>query len=148
MPKYNYVAMDSHGKETKGTLEVSSQNEAIGRVKEMGLFPTKIVEIEREKPDRKAAGGKGPAKAGKKQGGRGGWRRRRVVAPPLRIHGKGAKDQRENHCSDVLPGGGAGCGNGHFDRANGQSSALVRAGVFRHGRGTRAAGVHATGAWH
>src|SRR3989440_3284030 len=71
MPKYNYVAMDSHGKETKGTLEVSSQNEAIGRVKEMGLFPTKIVEIEREKPDRKAAGGKGPAKAGKKKGGGG-----------------------------------------------------------------------------
>ena len=69
MPKYNYVAMDSHGKETKGTLEVSSQNEAIGRVKEMGLFPTKIVEIEREKPDRKAAGGKAPAKA--KKGGKG-----------------------------------------------------------------------------
>src|SRR5438270_5795063 len=69
MPKYNYVAMDSHGKETKGTLEVTSQNEAIGRVKEMGLFPTKIVEIEREKPDRKAAGGKAPAKA--KKGGKG-----------------------------------------------------------------------------
>ena len=41
MPKYNYVAMDAHGKETKGTLEVATQNEAIGRVKEMGLFPTK-----------------------------------------------------------------------------------------------------------
>ena len=39
MPKFNYVAMDSRGKETKGTLEVASQNEAIGRVKEMGLFP-------------------------------------------------------------------------------------------------------------
>ena len=33
MPKYNYVAMDGRGKETKGTLEVASQNEAIGRVK-------------------------------------------------------------------------------------------------------------------
>ena len=55
MPKYNYVAMDSHGKETKGTLEVASQNEAIGRVKEMGLFPTKIVEVDKakEKPDKK-----------------------------------------------------------------------------------------------
>ncbi len=70
MPKYNYVAMDAHGKETKGTLEVASQNEAIGRVKEMGLFPTKIVEIDKakDKPD-KAAGGK-PAKAAK--GGKGG----------------------------------------------------------------------------
>ena len=57
MPKYNYVAMDPHGKESKGTLEVASQNEAIGRVKEMGLFPTKIVEIDKvkEKGDKKAA---------------------------------------------------------------------------------------------
>lgn len=68
MPKYNYVAMDSHGKETKGTLEVASQNEAIGRVKEMGLFPTKIVEIDKvkEKPEKKAKAG---AKAGAKKGG-------------------------------------------------------------------------------
>jgi type IV pilus assembly protein PilC len=71
MPKFNYVAMDAHGKETKGTLEVGSQNEAIGRVKEMGLFPTKIVEIDKikEKVDKKAAGA--PAakgKGGKKKG--------------------------------------------------------------------------------
>ena len=44
MPRYNYIALDTHGKETKGTIEVASQNEAISRVKEMGLFPTKIVE--------------------------------------------------------------------------------------------------------
>jgi type IV pilus assembly protein PilC len=70
MPKFNYVAMDAHGKETKGTLEVGSQNEAIGRVKEMGLFPTKIVEIEKakEKGDKKAAPAPGKA-AGKKKGG-------------------------------------------------------------------------------
>jgi len=53
MPKYNYVALDAHGKETKGTIEVASQNEAIGRVKEMGLFPTRIVET--EKPQEKVA---------------------------------------------------------------------------------------------
>src|SRR3989440_1013317 len=71
MPKYNYVAMDSHGKETRGTLEVSSQNEAIGRVKEMGLFPTKIVELDKEKPEKKA--GRGPMRPGakKKKGGLG-----------------------------------------------------------------------------
>jgi len=59
MPKYSYVAMDNQGQETKGTLEVGSQNEAIGRVKEMGLFPTKVVEVkerERAKPDKKAGG--------------------------------------------------------------------------------------------
>lgn len=69
MPKYSYVAMDSRGKETKGTLEVGSQNEAISRVKEMGLFPTKIVELDkaREKPERKAKpAGKGGKAGGKK----------------------------------------------------------------------------------
>jgi type IV pilus assembly protein PilC len=67
MPKFNYVAMDSRGKETKGTIEVANQNEAIGRIKEMGFFPTKVVE-DKASP---AAGGakKGPAKKGKKGGG-------------------------------------------------------------------------------
>jgi type IV pilus assembly protein PilC len=70
MPKYNYVAMDAHGKENKGTIEVGSQNEAIGRVKEMGLFPTKIVEIDKvkEKGDKKTAPA---AKAGAKKTGKG-----------------------------------------------------------------------------
>ena len=70
MPKYSYVAMDAHGKESKGTLEVGSQNEAIARVKEMNLFPTKIVEIEKvkEKADKKA--GSAP-KAGAKAKGKG-----------------------------------------------------------------------------
>jgi type IV pilus assembly protein PilC len=64
------VAMDQHGKETKGTLEVASQNEAIGRVKEMGLFPTKIVEVDKSKEKEKAADKKGkPAKGAK--GGKG-----------------------------------------------------------------------------
>jgi type IV pilus assembly protein PilC len=65
MPKFNYVAMDSRGKETKGTLEVGNQNEAIGRLKEMGFFPTKVVEADKvkEKPDKKA---KTPAPAAKK----------------------------------------------------------------------------------
>lgn len=68
MPKFNYVAMDSRGKETKGTLEVANQNEAIGRLKEMGFFPTKVVEAEKtkEKADSKA---KGATKPGKKKGG-------------------------------------------------------------------------------
>ena len=68
MPKYSYVAMDSRGKETKGTLEVSNQNEAIGRLREMGYFPTKVVEVDKtkEKPDKKAktTGRPGAKKAG------------------------------------------------------------------------------------
>src|SRR2546428_3558673 len=80
MPKFSYVAMDSHGKETKGTLEVGNQNEAIGRVKEMGLFPTRIVEVEKvkTKPEQKGK----PAKAKKKGGG---------VNLNIRIPGLGGK---------------------------------------------------------
>ncbi|HZI33622.1 MAG TPA: type II secretion system F family protein, partial [Candidatus Binatia bacterium] len=72
MPRYNYVALDARGNETKGSIEVGSQNEAIGRVKEMGLFPTKISEADKEvKSSGKKAKSK-PAKArkgGKKGGG-------------------------------------------------------------------------------
>jgi type IV pilus assembly protein PilC len=66
MPKFNYVAMDSRGKETKGTLEVASQNEAIGRIKEMGFFPTKVVEDKGGKPE---AAAKKPAKKAGAKGG-------------------------------------------------------------------------------
>ncbi|MCS1409880.1 MAG: Type II secretion system protein F [Verrucomicrobia subdivision 3 bacterium] len=59
MPKFNYVAMDSRGKETKGDLNVGSQNEAISRLKEMGFFPTKVTE---------AANAKGKKAANKKSG--------------------------------------------------------------------------------
>jgi type IV pilus assembly protein PilC len=84
MPKYNYVAMDSRGKETKGTLEVTSQNEAISRVKEMGLFPTKIVEIDKskEKTDKKA---KPAAKTGKPKGKKG------SISINIKIPGLGGK---------------------------------------------------------
>jgi len=65
MPKFSYVAMDSRGKETKGTLEVGSQNEAISRLKEMGYFPTKVVEAkEKEKVEKKSKAA--PPATGKK----------------------------------------------------------------------------------
>jgi type IV pilus assembly protein PilC len=65
MPKFSYVAMDSRGKETKGSLDVSSQNEAITRLKEMGYFPTKVVQVDANK-DKAAAAAKAKAPAGKK----------------------------------------------------------------------------------
>src|SRR6266705_2343072 len=72
MPKFNYVAMDSRGKETKGTLDVGSQNEAISRLKEMGYFPTKVIEADKtkDKSDKKSrAAGAADAKGKKKGGG-------------------------------------------------------------------------------
>ena len=71
MPKFTYEAMDQKGKVQKGVLEVTSQNEAIGRVKEMGLFPTKIVEQAKDKE-----------KAGKKS----------APAPAAKAAKKGKKD--------------------------------------------------------
>ena len=62
MPKFNYVAMDSRGKETKGSLDVASQNEAISRLKEMGYFPTKVVEEQAPKKPGGKKAAKAPAK--------------------------------------------------------------------------------------
>src|SRR5262249_42186742 len=67
MPKFSYVAMDSRGKETKGVLEVANQNEAIGRLKEMGFFPTKVVEAAEKTKEKADSKGKA-ARPGKKRG--------------------------------------------------------------------------------
>lgn len=48
MTTYLYSAMDSKGRETKGTVQVADQAEALRRIKEMGFFPVKITEIPRE----------------------------------------------------------------------------------------------------
>ncbi len=44
MSSYAYEAVDSGGLLTRGTLDVSDQSEALRRIREMGLFPTKIAE--------------------------------------------------------------------------------------------------------
>ena len=70
MPKFNYVAMDSRGKETKGSLDVANQNEAVSRLKEMGYFPTKVVEADKtkDKTDKKSKKVPAEAKGAKKRG--------------------------------------------------------------------------------
>jgi type IV pilus assembly protein PilC len=42
MSSYCYEAVDAGGLKTQGSLEVTDQNEALKRIKEMGLFPTKV----------------------------------------------------------------------------------------------------------
>lgn len=69
MPKFSYVAMDSRGKEAKGTLEVANQNEAITRLKEMGYFPTKVMES--DKAEKSAGPKKGKAPERRKGGSKG-----------------------------------------------------------------------------
>jgi type IV pilus assembly protein PilC len=56
MSSFAYVAIDPRGSETRGSLEVSDQSEALKRIKEMGLFPTKILEIN---PNRRSSTGGG-----------------------------------------------------------------------------------------
>ena len=69
MPKFNYEAMDTRGKETKGVLEVASQAEAINRLREMGFHPTKVVEAEKPRDAGKAGAAKAKAKGKGKGGG-------------------------------------------------------------------------------
>ena len=83
MAKFNYVAMDSRGKETKGTLDVANQNEAISRLKEMGYFPTKVTEAEKPKADKKGKTGGAASSAAKGKGGKKG-------AMNIRIPGLGS----------------------------------------------------------
>jgi type IV pilus assembly protein PilC len=47
MSSYCYEAVDAGGFRIQGTMEVASQGEALRRVKEMGLFPTRIAEARR-----------------------------------------------------------------------------------------------------
>jgi type IV pilus assembly protein PilC len=42
MSNFSYVAVDPRGLETRGSLEVADQSEALRRIREMGLFPTKV----------------------------------------------------------------------------------------------------------
>jgi type IV pilus assembly protein PilC len=58
MSNYSYEAVDSGGLKIEGHLEVIDQNEAIRRVKEMGLFPVRIVE---ERAPKKGARGNPPS---------------------------------------------------------------------------------------
>jgi len=42
MPKFAYTAVDSAGKETRGTIEAPTQAQAVAKVRSQGLFPTAI----------------------------------------------------------------------------------------------------------
>lgn len=80
MPKFSYIAMDQKGKEQKGVLEVASQNEAIARVRDMNLFPTKIVEVDKPKE-------KGDKKAKAKPAGKPGAKKKGQININLKIPG-------------------------------------------------------------
>ena len=49
MSNFSYEAVDAEGLRREGRLEVLDQNEAIRRIKEMGLFPVRIIEAKAAK---------------------------------------------------------------------------------------------------
>ncbi len=49
MPKFNYTAFDAKGKEINGSVEAANSQEAIGRVREKGLFPSNVTEDGKER---------------------------------------------------------------------------------------------------
>lgn len=68
MAKFNYVALDAKGKEISGVLETDTTSSAVSRIREMGYFPTSVVEA--DKAGKKAARTPGapvaPARTAKK----------------------------------------------------------------------------------
>ena len=55
MARYNYVALDARGQEATGLVEAASSNDAIGRLRQAGYFPTSVYEEAVARPDDKAA---------------------------------------------------------------------------------------------
>ena len=65
MATFQYIAKDSAGNETRGTIEAGDRNSAIAAVRAQGLFPTALGEV-------RGAGGAPAASAAKKKAPKGG----------------------------------------------------------------------------
>lgn len=65
MATYQYEALDKSGKRQKGTIEASTSEEAIQRIKLQQLYPTSV----REEKTKKSAASAGPVAKKKKKGG-------------------------------------------------------------------------------
>ena len=71
MAKFNYVAMDSKGKEITGVLDAGDTSAAVTRLREQGLFPTSVSEVSAEKKTARSGGSTSPtvtSAQGKKSG--------------------------------------------------------------------------------
>jgi type IV pilus assembly protein PilC len=55
MARYSYVALDSRGQESTGSVEAGSSNEAIGQLRQAGYFPTSVLEEGKGGSDGKTA---------------------------------------------------------------------------------------------
>lgn len=69
MATYTYQALNASGKTQKGTVEASSSEEAIQRIKAQGYFPTSVQPQKEKKPKGAAAEASDKKKKKKKKGG-------------------------------------------------------------------------------
>lgn len=44
MARYEYIALDARGQESRGVIEASNQNDAVGQLRQAGYFPTNVAE--------------------------------------------------------------------------------------------------------
>ncbi len=44
MPKFEYIALDARGQESRGVMEASNPNDVVGQLRQSGYFPTSVVE--------------------------------------------------------------------------------------------------------
>ncbi|MFH0952986.1 MAG: type II secretion system F family protein [Verrucomicrobiota bacterium] len=65
MPKFKFAALDAKGVESQGEVEAESQTAAIGKIREKGLFPTNLVELDARQLKKKSARAAPSATGGK-----------------------------------------------------------------------------------
>ncbi len=72
MPTFTYEALNAAGKQQRGTIEASTSEEAIQRIRNQQLFPTTVKPAKASKKDTSAGGGDGQASAKKRKKKKGG----------------------------------------------------------------------------
>jgi len=75
MPRFTYVALDSRGQESTGSVDASSTNEAIGQLRQAGYFPTNVC----EQGMAAGAGEKASPRTAKTPKARQGFRNKKIV---------------------------------------------------------------------
>ncbi len=44
MPRFEYIALDARGQESRGVIEATTSNDVVGQLRQAGYFPTSVVE--------------------------------------------------------------------------------------------------------
>src|SRR3954466_4476522 len=44
MPRFDYIALDARGQESRGVIEAPNPNDVVGQLRQAGYFPTSVAE--------------------------------------------------------------------------------------------------------